>query len=395
MVGASFGLARYGYGLLLPEMRGRFDLSSAAFGLIATGSYAAYLVGTFLVGAFGDRFGPRPPVVLGGAMAVAGMALLAVADSPAALATGVLIAGASAAVAYPPFSDAVVARVDPARRARALAWISCGTGWGVALAVPIALAVGSRWQVAWAVFAGLAVVATIFAAVTLGGRQRRASAGTDSMPSLSWSWFVCPRSGPLLVGALLVGVGASVYWTFGADFVSSGELAGAAGPVLLGVVGVASVLGSFGGDFLERVGGRRALQISGAGLALSLCSLALLHESWLVLLSAAAFGTAYNLVLAVQVIWSARVFESRPGTGLAAVLFMLGIGQLIGPPLAGVLADGVGLAAAFYGGGALIALTVLLTPREELSSTGDTARGRPPATTDAPPAGGAGRRGLP
>ncbi|MEA2451063.1 MAG: hypothetical protein QOG63_2995 [Thermoleophilaceae bacterium] len=366
MVGATFGLARYGYGLLLPEMRGDFHLSSAAFGLIATGSYAAYIVGTLAVGTLSDRLGPRVPVVIGGAAAIAGMLLLAVAQSPAMLAAGVLIAGGSAALAYPPFSDAVVARVDPARRARALAWISCGTGWGVALAVPIALAVGSRWHAAWAVFAALTAAATAFAALTLGGRDRGTSRSPGALPTLSWSWFVCPRSGPLLVSALLVGVGASVYWTFGADFVSSGDLAGSAGPVLLGVVGVASVLGSFGGDFLERVGGRRALTLSGAGLALSLCSLALLHQSWLVLLSAAAFGTAYNLVLAVQAVWSARVFESRPATGLAAVMFMLGIGQLIGPPVAGALADGAGLDVAFYGGGALIALTVLLTPREDL-----------------------------
>jgi predicted MFS family arabinose efflux permease len=281
----------------------------------------------------------------------------------------VLIAGASAALAYPPFSDAVVARVAPERRARALAWISCGTGWGVALAVPIAIAAGSRWQLAWAVFAALTVAATAYAAVVLGGRARCPTRDpAAALPSLSWSWFVCPRSGPLLAGALLVGIGASVYWTFSADFVSRGALGDAAGPVLLGVVGIASVLASFAGDFLERVGGRRALQMSGVGLALSMVSLALLYESWLVLMSAAAFGTGYNLLLAVQAIWSTRVFESRPGTGLAAVLFMLGIGQLIGPPLAGVLADTVGLAAAFYGGGAVIALTALLAPREELRS---------------------------
>jgi MFS family permease len=85
--------------------------------------------------------------------------------------------------------------------------------------------------------------------------------------------------------------------------------------------------------------------------------------------SAAAFGSTYNLLLAVQVIWSARVFAQRPATGLAAVLFMLGLGQIAGPVLAGVLADQVGLAAAFFGGGALIAVSALLSPREELRAS--------------------------
>ncbi|HVI18462.1 MAG TPA: MFS transporter, partial [Gaiellales bacterium] len=234
---------------------------------------------------------------------------------------------------------------------------------------PIALAAGSRWHLAWAVFAGLAVLATAFAAFALGGGRRHRSE-RRAVPALSWSWFVCPRSGPLLMGALLVGVGSSVYWTFGADFVSGGPLHGSAGPVLLAVVGLASILGSFGGDFLQRVGGRRALQLSAVGLALSLGSLAVLHDSWWVVLSAAAFGTAYNLILAVQAIWSTQVFASRPSTGLAAVLFMLGVGQLVGPPLAGLLADGVGLQAAFWGGGVLIALVSVLSPREELRHAG-------------------------
>jgi hypothetical protein len=68
----------------------------------------------------------------------------------------------------------------------------------------------------------------------------------------------------------------------------------------------------------------------------------------------------------VQAIWSGRVFAQRPATGLAAVLFMLGLGQIAGPALAGLLADGIGLPAAFFAGGTAIALAALLPPREEL-----------------------------
>jgi predicted MFS family arabinose efflux permease len=369
MVGTSFGMARYGYGLLLPEMRASFDLSSALLGAIATGSYAAYLAGTAVMAAFGDRLGTRRALLVGGVLAVAGMALLATASSPAALVLGVLIAGASAAFAYPPFSDAVASDVPRPLQARALAIVSCGTGWGVAAAVPVALAVGSTWRAAWLVFGGAAVLATLFALVTV--RDARGASGTGkALPPLSLAWFVCPRSGPLLVGALLVGVGASVFWTFGADFATSDGPSAAAGGVLLGVVGVASVLGSVGGDLLERIGGRRALQANALGLAVSLCVLALWHGSWAgVVLSGVAFGMTYNMLLAVQVIWSARVFADRPATGLAAVMLMLGVGQLIGPPLAGALADGVGLAPAFYLGAVLVAGTALLSPREELRAS--------------------------
>jgi predicted MFS family arabinose efflux permease len=168
------------------------------------------------------------------------------------------------------------------------------------------------------------------------------------------------------VGAFLVGAGASVYWTFAPDFASRGADS-AAGPILLGVVGVASILGSVAGDLLERVGGRRALRWSAAGLAGAMGVLAVWHGSWLaVVVSAAMFGSTYNLLLAVQAIWSGRVFASRPGTGLAAVLFVLGLGQITGPVVAGAIADAGGLSAAFVFGGAAIALAALVPPREEL-----------------------------
>ena len=137
--------------------------------------------------------------------------------------------------------------------------------------------------------------------------------------------------------------------------------------MVLAAVGLSGITGSFAGDVLNRLGGRPALRVSALGLAASFFLLAAAPSSWLVVIaSACAFGSTYNLLLAVQAIWSARVFAERPSTGLAAVLFMLGIGQLAGPTLAGVLADAVGLGVAFLVGGALIALAALLPPREEL-----------------------------
>ena len=148
MVGTGFGLARYGYGLLLPEMRSSFDVTNAALGAIATGSYAAYLAGTAVVGAVTGRLPSWAPVALGGALAVAGMLIVAAAQSPLLLALGVLVAGASSALVYPPFADAVARGVPDRRQGRVLSLISSGTGWGVALAVPIDLVAGSQWRAA-------------------------------------------------------------------------------------------------------------------------------------------------------------------------------------------------------------------------------------------------------
>src|SRR5215207_6791051 len=102
LVAVSYGLARYGYGLLLPDMRAAFGLSTTALGLVASTAYASYLLAVASAGALTARFGPRAVVISGGALAVAGMTVIAVAPSGAVLAVGVFFAGGSGGLVFPP-----------------------------------------------------------------------------------------------------------------------------------------------------------------------------------------------------------------------------------------------------------------------------------------------------
>jgi predicted MFS family arabinose efflux permease len=362
-VGVAFGLARYGYGLMLPDLRAALDLDSAVLGFIATGSFAAYLVATVAAGVLAARIGPRVLVVTGGALAALGMLIVAAADSPAMLAAGILVAGASSGLVYPPLADAVAQRVAAPSRSRATAIISAGTGWGVLVSVPIALAAGASWRAAWVVFAVLAVAATLWAAWALRGVDPPATADR-----LRANWFVCPRSGPLLAGALLIGLGSSVYWTFAVDLVAGdGGMSASSARLVLALVGAASLIGSFSGDLVEGIGARSTSVGGAIALSASLLLLASAPGSWLAIVpSAILFGTAYNVVVSVEAIWSARVFAGRPATGLAAVMFMLATGLLIGPAAAGVAATSYGLPSAFVGGAVVAAAVALFAPREEL-----------------------------
>jgi predicted MFS family arabinose efflux permease len=364
IVGTAYGMARYGYGLLLPDIRREYGLSTAALGAIAASSYAAYLIGSVVVGALAGRAGLRVLVLIGGASGVAGMTLAGLSSGPGMLVAGVLVAGVSAAFALPPFTDAVEAYLAPERRARTLASISSGTGWGVALAAPLAVAAGGAWRGAWLAFAAVGVLATAWALHVLpaGGRARAAAA----VPRLRLGWFVCPRSGPLLAGALLVGLGASLYWTFAVDFlVTGGALGPSSGRLFLVLVGVASVVGAGAGELVERLGSRFAFAVVSWALGLSLALLALAPGMpALAIVSGVLFGSAYNLLVAIQCFWSVRVFADRPGTGVAAVMFILGGGLLIGPLAAGPLTGVAGMQSIFAGAAVLLALTALLAPRE-------------------------------
>jgi MFS family permease len=91
-------------------------------------------------------------------------------------------------------------------------------------------------------------------------------------------------------------------------------------------------------------------------------------------LSGVLFGTSFNLLVAIQSIWTSRVFAERPSAGLAAVMFMLGLGLLIGPPAAGLLADRLGLGAVLLLAAGLAAIVGALPPRERLGLAGAEAR---------------------
>lgn len=366
VVGVTFGMARYGFGLLAPNIRADFGLTSGALGLLAAASYVAYLGTSLTAGVLTAHVGPRAIVGAGGACAVGGMTLAGLAQSPTVLFAGLLVAGASAGLVFPPFSDVVAERLPAGQRPRVLSAISCGTGWGVALAAPVALLAGADWRAAWLLFALVAAAATGWALVVLPGRDElEDSAG---LVRLRPRWFVCPRSGGLLVGAVLVGLASSVYWTFAVDhLVTDGGLSSTQSRIFLAVVGLASVGGTVGGDAVRRVGGRAvfALALAVEAAALLLVGLAPEQVS-AAMASAVLFGVAYNVVVAVQVIWSGQVFSERPSAGLAAVLAMNGLGLLIGPPVLGAVADQTGFAVVFAAAAVLLLITTALAPRERL-----------------------------
>ena len=77
MIAVTYGLARFAYGLFLPEMRGALDVSETVLGLIGAGSYAGYCFAILLALLFTSRAGPRFMAVAAGVVAVVGMAVVA------------------------------------------------------------------------------------------------------------------------------------------------------------------------------------------------------------------------------------------------------------------------------------------------------------------------------
>lgn len=365
IIAATYGLGRYAYGLFLPEIRQEFGLSTTMLGLIASGSYAAFLVGTAVSSIVAARTGPRLPVVVGGISAAAGMLMIGLSQGPLVLAAGVVLAGSGSGWAYPPIPDAVARLVSEERRGRTLTAINSGTSYGVILAGPVALLAGTQWRAAWLAFAAIALCATLWNARVLPGKAGPGE--TAALPRLRWSWFVCPRSGPLLTAALLLGLASAVYWTFAVDLIhQTGSFPGSAGRVFFVCVGAAGIFGGLAGSLIGRFGLRRMFRAAVVVLALSLCLLPLMVSSWAGALgSGVLFGAAFIAMTGTGAVWVMEVFGDRPSAGLGAYLLVFSVGQLVGPVFAGLIAEPFGLEAAFYLAGVVSAAAALLGPRKE------------------------------
>jgi len=173
---------------------------------------------------------------------------------------------------------------------------------------------------------------------------------------------------PLLLAAVGVGVGSSIWWSFCVDAMRDAGVGATTARLVYAGCGAAGVLASLTGVLVQRTGQRRAHQATVLGVAASLALLAVLTgaaaavgahlappvTTALVVLAAVTFGVTYNGVVAVQGMWSAAVFAERPSAGLAAVNTSLTVGTLVGPALGGFVI-------ALSGYGPALALAALLT----------------------------------
>lgn len=382
IVASTYGLARYTYGLFVPEIQGHFGLSTEVMGLIASSSYAGYLAATLLGSSISGIVGPRLPVILGGLAATIGMMLIAMSPNPWVLALGVVLAGTSPGLAYPPLSDAVMQLIAQPHQNRTYAVINSGTSVGVIIAGPAALLATGDWRLAWAGFAVFAGLATVWNATLMPAHAHSQSTGVE-LPELRWRWFVGAASGRLFSAAFLFGIVTAVYWAFAVDLVVRYEVLAASQSRFFWIlIGVFGLLGGAAGDLVTRIGLKRTLRSALLIIAAAIGVLAVSpgHDA-LVFASAMAFGATFILITGLFGIWSVHVFNDRPSAGFGATFFLISAGQLIGPTMAGVIAGWWGMPAAFQLAAIACLGTVLLGPRQDLFSMARTMQEQAYGTT--------------
>lgn len=346
VVGVAFGMARYLFGLTLPDVRDDLGMSELLLGLVAGGTSAGYLVGLLLTGPLAAALGPRAPTTVGGACGAVGCLVVALAQAPWVLALGAVLAGTAAGWVWSPYSDIVGRVATSGEGPRLLAGISTGTSGGLAaLGVLALVAPTGSWRLLWAATGVAALAAGVLNLRLVPALSPHRVARTEEGGALRWRALARP------VGFAAVFVAACiVYFTYATDAARQGGLGGVAAPVVFVLVGTTGLVALWTGALSDRIGVSRLAGLCALAVGVALVLLATLNQSLPALaLSAAVFGAGYMTGSAVLVIWTAQVQPRRPGTAFTVALVVGGASAVLAPVLVGALVPTVGLPALLLG----------------------------------------------
>lgn len=345
----SLGITRFAYGLLLPPMREDLGWSYTLAGAMNTFNAVGYLIGALATPWLMRRFSPTGLLIAGSLGASLFMGLSGFFTAAAPLLAQRLLAGVASALVFIA-GGLLAARLgarQPQRMGFLLGVYYGGTGLGIvisALAVPPVLAAAAQphgWAWAWWALAGVCLLATAlmaWPARVLANHPAPAASSAAGGARV----FRVRDFGFALAGYAGFGVGYIGYMTFVIALLrEQGSSAGAitAFYALLGVAVVAS--SRIWAGLLDAHRNGQALARLNALLGMAAIVPALTTSWPLVIASGLLFGGVFLSVVAST---TALVRHNLPpaqwAAGISAFTIVFAAGQIVGPTVVGLIADG-------------------------------------------------------
>jgi MFS family permease len=350
----SLGVTRFAYGLLLPPMREDLGWSYTLAGAMNTVNALGYLLGALVTPRLLRLVGPARLLLAGALLASAFMGLSGFFTAAAPLLAQRLLAGVASAFVFIAggLLAARLGALAPARSGLLLGLYYGGTGFGIvlsALAVPAILASNAQtphgWAWAWWLLALACFVASavlIWPARVLGGTAVPAPAiapGADPGERFRWRRF-----GFALAGYAMFGAGYIGYMTFVIALLREQGASGVAITWFYTLLGIAVLASSrIWAGLLDRHRGGRALALLNGLVGTATVLPALTAQFAVVLVSGLVFGGVFLSVVAST---TALVRHNLPpaqwAAGISAFTIVFAAGQIVGPTVVGLIADGPG-----------------------------------------------------
>jgi len=354
LLGASLILAlslgiRHGFGLFLAPMSSDFGWGREVFAFAIALQNLIWGLAQPFTGAVADRFGARRVIVLGGLLYAAGLALMALSDTPwsLSLSAGVLIGIGLSGTSFSVLLGVVGRALPPEQRSLGMGIAAAAGSFGQFIMLPGSLGLISLlgWSAA---LLALGLLVALIAPLALLVRDRpqpvssgseqslgqalREAAGHSGFWLLALGFFVC--------GFQVVFIGVHL-----PSYLVDQHLPASVGTTVLALVGLFNVFGTYIAGWL---GGRMSKPrlLTGLYLARTVVIVAFVYSplsEW----SAYAFGMAMGLLWLSTVPLTngtvATLFGVRNLSMLGGIVFLFHqIGSFLGGWLGGYLYDHTG-----------------------------------------------------
>lgn len=322
------GIGRFAYTPLLPAMQAAAGIGAATAGWIAGWNYLGYLLGALAASLVAARASRGTVLYASVAASILSTAAMGLTTSVAAWCALRFVSGLASAGVLVLSSAIVLEALARAARPHRMGVHFSGVGVGIALSGLVA-ALGGYWYSLAAVCGALALLT-----LPLGARQAGIASAAPRAPARE------RFSSPLLIASyFLEGLGYVVTGTFLVAIARQMPEIGGAAELLWIAVGLAGVPSTLlWSRAAARWGAPAALiaahLVQAVGIALPVFSGAL----WVALLAAVCFGGTFMGITAVAVGFGGRV-SAQPARMIGLLTAAFGLGQMIGPVLAGWLAE--------------------------------------------------------
>ena len=351
---AALGLGRFGYSAILPSMQTALGLNNIEAGSLASWNLGGYVVMAAIGGFLASRFGARKIVAAGLAVTALGMLLTGFSGGLFSASLARLLTGFGSGLVLVPSVAMMATWFDSKRRGFASAIVASGPALALVAVgplVPKVIASGGAggWRLAWYLFAAVTIcvgILTIFvqrdrpyetaAAAAASARAREAS------PS-DWKSVVRSRYAWHLGSVyFLYGFAYMIYFVFFQkrlvhDLGFSSQRAG----TLYMILGISSlVCGVLWGYVSDRVGRKQAIAAICALEAIAAALFAFVPTTAGFVSSSIIFGlTALSVPGIVGPACGDAFGAEMASASLGLLTLFLGIGQAVGPLVAGRIAD--------------------------------------------------------
>jgi MFS family permease len=353
---ACLGLGRFALGMLLPSMGAALGLSYGQMGFMGTANFVGYLGAVLLCGRLCQRFGARQ--VIGVSLLMVGLPMLLISQgSNFYLISGLyVVTGMGSALANVSIMALISVWFAGNRRGRAAGFVVIGSGFAIIVAgkmVPWLNSLSSNgWRLSWLALGALVLLVALICFLVLRNHPHE-----RGLQPVGWSAADGEQYGAALGKAREVRPGvlyhcAAIYFLFGITYViyatfivttlvqERGMSEAVAGNFWAWVGLLSLFSGPVFGAISDRFGRKLALVLVFAIQAMAYLFITLTRADIFLYLSIGCYGiVAWSVPSIIAALVADYVGPRRTVHVFAFVTFALGLGQVLGPFIAGLLAE--------------------------------------------------------